>query len=169
MRRSPDDAKLGSPGGLAVRYFAYGSNMDPQQMGERAPSARVVGVGRLDGYRLVFNVYSTGWEGGAANLEPDPDAHVWGVVWEVSEEELERLDTYEGHPTFYRREEVTVQTPGGPETCLTYRVAHQKGFVRPTDGYYHLLASAIRVQGLPVEALDMLEHPARPPTPTIST
>lgn len=150
-------------------YFAYGSNMDPRHMLQRVPNARPVGPGKLSGFRVVFNVYSGEWGGGAANLEPDPEGHVWGVLWEVPEEEWQGLDAYQGHPTFFRREDVPVDASGGPVVAWTYRVAHQSGYVRPTDEYVRRMISAIRVQGLPPEALDMVERAARPPKPSIST
>jgi gamma-glutamylcyclotransferase (GGCT)/AIG2-like uncharacterized protein YtfP len=150
-------------------YFAYGANMDPSQMTSRVPHARPMGVARLDGFRLEFSVYSTVWGGGAANLELDPRAHVWGVLWEVPEDEMKGLDAYQGHPTFFRREDVSVVGPQGRVIAYTYRVAHQKAYIRPTDPYLHLLRSAARVHGLPPEALDIVDEAARPPKPTIST
>ena len=91
-------------------YFAYGANMDVRHMKGRVPDARVVGPGRLDGFRMAFDVYSTEWEGGAANLQTDQERHVWGVLWEVPESEAGGLDAFQGHPTFYRREDVVVST-----------------------------------------------------------
>jgi hypothetical protein len=143
--------------------------MDPAHMAKRVPGAKPLGPARLDGFRLTFSVFSTEWNGGAANLELDERAHVWGVLWEVPDEELGGLDAYQGHPTFFRKEEVAVQRPEGTTIAWTYRVAHQQGFVPPTDTYLHRLRSAIRVQGLPPEALDMLDRAANPPRPTIST
>ena len=35
-------------------YFAYGSNMNLDQMAFRCPDAEVVGVVRVDDYRLTF-------------------------------------------------------------------------------------------------------------------
>jgi 5-oxoprolinase (ATP-hydrolysing) len=150
-------------------YFAYGSNMDPRTMQKTVPGASPVGPGRLEGFRLEFNVYSDRWEGGAANLEPDPDAHLWGVVWRIEDEDLAKLDTYIGHPTFYRREHVAVWVGDETLKCLTYRVAHQRGYVRPTSSYLARVRGAIRQQGLPPEALDIMEAAANPPKPHIST
>jgi hypothetical protein len=152
-------------------YFAYGANMDAQHMGARARGARSLGPARLDGFRLEFNVYSTEFNGGAANLELDQDAHVWGVLWDVPDDEVRGLDAFRGHPTFFRREDVIVEGPEGPVVAWTYRVAHQGGsFVRPTDAYVQIMRSAIRVQGLPPEALDIVDSAARPPgRPSIST
>lgn len=151
-------------------YFAYGSNMDPRLMSRKLPKASVVGPARVEGFRLEFNVYSDQWEGGAANLEPDPKAYVWGVVWDVEEEDLDTLNTFAGHPTFYRREEVDATLFGGEVvSSVTYRVAHQQGYVRPTPAYVASLRGAARMQGLPPEALDIIEAAALPPRPHIST
>jgi gamma-glutamylcyclotransferase (GGCT)/AIG2-like uncharacterized protein YtfP len=153
-----------------MRYFAYGANMDPRHMHERVPGARVLGPGRLEGFRLAFSVYSTEWEGGAANLELAEDQHVWGVLWEVPDDEAPGLDAFQGHPTFFRREEIVIEGAEGREIASTFRVAHQEGaYVRPTEAYLNRLHSAIRVQGLPPEALDIVDRAARPPRPTIST
>ena len=150
-------------------YFAYGANMDVRHMKGRVPDARVVGPGRLDGFRMAFDVYSTEWEGGAANLQTDQERHVWGVLWEVPESEAGGLDAFQGHPTFYRREDVIVDGPEGPTMAWTYRVAHQEGsYVRPSDDYLQLMYAAIRVHGLPPEALDEVDRAARPPRPSIS-
>ncbi len=82
-----------------MHYFAYGAGIDPRMMANEHPNARCLGAGRLDGYRLEFNVYSERWQSGAANLEPDANAFVWGVVWDLEEEDLRSLDTYVGWPT----------------------------------------------------------------------
>lgn len=153
-----------------LAYFAYGSNMDPRHMHERVPGAVPVGPGKLSGFRLQFSVYSTEWEGGAANLALDPDGHVWGVLWELPEGDLQGLDAYQGHPTFFRREDVVVEGPQGPVIAWTYRVAHQEhSYVRPTDAYLNRIHAAIRMMGLPPEALDIVDRAARPPKPSIST
>ena len=46
--------------------------MNTEKMQAGSPSARFVGAGRLDGYRLAFNVVSRSWGGGAANAVADP-------------------------------------------------------------------------------------------------
>ena len=40
-------------------YFAYGSNMSYEQMKERCPDSKYVGVARLNGYKLDFTKMST--------------------------------------------------------------------------------------------------------------
>jgi gamma-glutamylcyclotransferase (GGCT)/AIG2-like uncharacterized protein YtfP len=152
------------------QYFAYGSNMDPAQMEQRIPGARALGPARLNGFALTFSVYSKRWEGGAANIQLDPKGHVWGVLWDIPDAGADQLDAYEGHPVFFRREEVSVLGPEGPAVAWTYRVAHQEGtYIRPTDEYLRHVHAGIRIHGLPPEALDMMDRAARPPKPTITT
>ena len=92
------------------------------------------------------------------------------MLWDVPDEEAHGLDAFQGHPTFFRREEIVVDGPEGDQVAFTFRVAHQEGaYVRPTDVYLNRLYSAIRVQGLPPEALETVDRAARPPRPTIST
>ena len=39
---------------LETLYFAYGSNIDLEQMARRCPAAQVVGPGILENYELAF-------------------------------------------------------------------------------------------------------------------
>lgn len=143
--------------------------MHPRQMAKSSPAAQVVGPGLVEGFRLTFGVYSGSWKGGAANIMPDEGGRVWGVVWEIPEEDVAKLDTFAGHPTYYRHDEVVVRVAGSLETCGTYRIAHQHAFVKPDEAYLQLLRSAIREQGLPIEALDLLERAVSLPYPRIDT
>jgi hypothetical protein len=80
----------------SIRYFAYGSNMDPEQMRSRAPNARFAGTARLDGYRVVFN--KSGTDGSAkANIEMSSreESFVLGGLYEVPESEFITLHGFE--------------------------------------------------------------------------
>ena len=72
-------------------YFAYGSNLNLDQMARRCPDAEPVGRVRLDGYRLAFR--RTG--GGYLTILPDKGNHVDGLLWKVSaQDEQERPSRY---------------------------------------------------------------------------
>ena len=76
------------------RYFAYGSNLWTPRMVERCPSARVVEVAHLVGWRRVYDKPSI--DGSAKlNLRPDPEGLVPGVVYDIEHAERERLDAAE--------------------------------------------------------------------------
>ncbi len=85
-------------------YFAYGSNMDPQQMRIRCPGARVQGTAMLAHYRWIIN------SAGYATIIPSPAHTVYGVLWELTPAHLAALDDYEGlAEDIYWRTEIMVQ------------------------------------------------------------
>ena len=70
-----------------IRYFAYGSNMDPGQMAERCPSARLLRrPGSID-FRLAFTRESevTYPGSGVADVLAAPGSVVWGAVYAVDD------------------------------------------------------------------------------------
>jgi len=105
-------------------YFAYGSNMNQAEMLDQCPSARFVGCGRLNGWRLVFTRDSARWLGAVADivkvgsefdtlaLDPAgthrttpaacPLSPVRGVLWDLDGADLTALHAAQGY------------TPGGP-------------------------------------------------------
>lgn len=78
-------------------YFAYGSNLDPQQMKERCPDSVVVGMASLQNYRIGFPRFSNRWGGGTASIQLAHGESMWGVVYELSDADLEKLDGFEGY------------------------------------------------------------------------
>ena len=92
-------------------YFAYGSNMNENQMAFRCPDAQAVGTVRLEGYRLTFA--GNGGRRGVATILPDKGGSVDGVLWRISARDEQHLDQYEGFPNLYRKETVMVRTSRG--------------------------------------------------------
>ncbi|MEX2500932.1 MAG: amidohydrolase [Trueperaceae bacterium] len=82
-----------------MRTFAYGSNMDPVQMRRRCPSARFVARAWLPDFALAFPRWSPKRGCGVADVVPAPGGRVWGVVYDLDEEDGRALDGYEGAPT----------------------------------------------------------------------
>ena len=73
-------------------YFAYGSNLNFEQMAYRCPEATVVGTAKLDGYELAFRR-------GYLTILPKEGASVEGLIWSVTDHDESQLDCYEGYPT----------------------------------------------------------------------
>jgi len=78
-------------------YFAFGSNLEPVQMRERAPGHHVVGLAELRDHRLTFPRYSQRWGGGGASIQPHHGGSVWGVLFDVNDDDLANLDRMEGY------------------------------------------------------------------------
>ena len=82
-------------------YFAYGSNMNLDQMAYRCPAASVVEKVKLEGYRLTFCGRGKGC--GVATILPEEGSRVEGVLWKITPECEKSLDFYEGYPHLYGR------------------------------------------------------------------
>lgn len=77
-------------------YFAYGSNLNFDQMAYRCPEATVVGTAKLDDYELAFRR-------GYLTILPKEGASVEGLIWSVTDHDESQLDCYEGYPTSMTR------------------------------------------------------------------
>ena len=132
---------------MAIKYFAYGSNLDLPQMKRRCPSSKLISKGSLSGYRLTFNRFSSGWGGGVADVIREPGSKVWGLVFEISDSDLERLDRYEGcykeQTSLYERWKAVIDTPDG-QVCdvWVYTVVEKQKFVPPTSEYLQIIKDA---------------------------
>ena len=77
-------------------YFAYASNLDPELMLAHAPGHRVVGLAALREHRLTFPRFSEDWGGGLAGPHLAHGETVWGMVYDLTDDDLRGLDEKEG-------------------------------------------------------------------------
>jgi gamma-glutamylcyclotransferase len=130
--------------------FAYGSNLAASEMAAWCPEARFAGVARLPDHRLALSRRSIRWGGGAVDIVPAPGEEVWGVLYEVPDGALDRLDAKEGEGWAYRRIEAEVEHGGRRVRAEAYEVvAKEPDAVPPTPEYATLLVRAARERGLP--------------------
>lgn len=142
-------------------FFAYGARMNPETMLGDTPGAVLVGPARLDGYRLVFNVPSRSWGGGAANALPALSGHLWGVLWEIGESDLEAFDSFRGDERMQHVLDVEVEGPDGRVRARTFAVDSPQRFVAPSERYLAMMRAVAEAQGLPEEALADIDAAAR--------
>ncbi len=132
------------------QYFAYGSNLSLEQMEQRCPGSKLIGPGWIDGYRLEFNFPSKRWGGGAADIIADKGSTVWGLLYELTDQDLENLDQYENYPTGYDRFQIAVQTDlDKVNDVLVYFVVDKKDFIPPSEIYLNIIKKAAREFGFP--------------------
>ena len=100
---------------MVARYFAYGSNMNPDRVRERGIVFEHAAAAALEGFTLVFDKTSRAHAGlGHANVVPARGKTVEGVLyWLATGDEIGKMDRFESTPVNYSREVVHV------------RVAHQ--------------------------------------------
>jgi hypothetical protein len=70
--------------------------MDPEQMLKRCPHSPLSGTGWLHGWRLTFGAEDIGWEGALGTVVEDPGSRVFVVLYDVSVEDEQLLDRWEG-------------------------------------------------------------------------
>jgi gamma-glutamylcyclotransferase len=129
-----------------MRYFAYGSNMDPERMrkGSISFSQRIRAV--LKGYRLEFNkVASRNPQEGYANAVKFEEGIVEGVLYEIPDSDLSRLDRFEGYPDHYDRVMIKVELNDGQKLEAIIYIAQRDRIaegLKPSRDYLdHLLAA----------------------------
>jgi gamma-glutamylcyclotransferase (GGCT)/AIG2-like uncharacterized protein YtfP len=142
-----------------ILYFAYGSNLDVEQMEVRCPGSRPLVRARLHDHRLAFTHLSRRWGGGAADIVPEQGESVWGALYELDREHLESLDRFEGG---YDSLVVRVDSEGAaPYSARTYTV-RVKGEYSPTEEYLQKMLRWGSRWGLPESYLSRLRSFAGP-------
>ena len=76
--------------------------------------------GVLKGWILKFNKTAARPGEGYANIVKCRDGVVEGIVYEIEESDLSKLDVYEGYPKHYTRIEVEVEVKGKKLKAVTY-------------------------------------------------
>ncbi|MBI3994241.1 MAG: gamma-glutamylcyclotransferase [Candidatus Lambdaproteobacteria bacterium] len=137
-----------------LTYFAYGSNLNLQQMRERCPGAQHLMRAVLPGFRLAFVWQSKRWNGaGVASILPDPAASVPGLLYEMTEDDVARLHGFEGVPNAYYPHAIeVVRGDGLTVPAYTYRHA-QHSANPPAKGYFDIIWRGYRHFGLGEETL----------------
>lgn len=131
-------------------YLAYGSNLHVEQMRHRCPGARVVGTAVIEGYRLMFKGSKTG---SYLTIEPQEGYSVPVAVWSVTADDEQRLDFYEGFPTFYYKKEMPITYKGIESGKLravdafVYIMHEDRLLGAPSSGYCHVCMEGYRTFG----------------------
>lgn len=133
-------------------YFAYGSNMNRQQMDQRCPN-RFVKRACLKGYKFVYDGYSSNRKGAVANIIETckENDEVWGGLFEIDKDGLSALDHFEGYPNSYQRKEVKIWDK--EDICHTaiayFRIGKQPS--QPSEEYRKIIIQGAKDCNLPDE------------------
>ncbi|GAA3017685.1 hypothetical protein Aglo01_07770 [Actinokineospora globicatena] len=136
-------------------YAAYGSNMDPGQMMQRAPHSPMAGTGWLVGWRLTFGGEDLGWEGALATIVEDQDSQVFVVLYDVTDDER-NLDRWEGSELgLHSKIRLRVQTLEGSVLSWLYVLDAYEGGL-PSARYLGVVADAAEAAGAPADYVEDL-------------
>lgn len=129
-------------------YIAYGSNLHPLRLILRVPSARLVGVVKLQGCRLTFHKRSN--DGSSkCNLDfsNDPEHTTHVAVYDIPEADIPLLDRAEGLGQGYDKSQMTIEVDGSQLLAFVYLAGstHLTANLEPYDWYKRLvLAGALK-------------------------
>lgn len=132
-------------------YFAYGSNIDLEQMARRCPAAQVVGPVTLENYELAFR------GSGFATIVPKRGSVVHGLLWSITPLCEQALDRYEGYPCHYTKEPVSVRTADGAAvSAMVYIMAEPlcRQPALPSETYYGIIRRGFKENHLSVSSLE---------------
>ena len=136
-------------------YIAYGSNLSVEQMAHRCPDAKVAGMAAIPEWKLVFRVHAT--------IEPCEGRVVQVLIWEISERDERNLDRYEGYPSYYYKQDMTLTMTDldgkNPQeiTAMVYLMNEGHEVRMPYRGYLDTLAEGYQRFGFNPYLLELAE------------
>lgn len=166
----------GSLGDLC--YFAYGSNMNGEQLRQRGISPVAVAIAKLPGHRVAFHGYSGVWDGAVETVVEAPGEDAWGVLYKVEVMDAEVLDLWQDARTdgtgayFHYPTEVT-----GPDGNTRMVLLYKKDVLgppeKPSREYLDFIVRGAVERGLPDSYIEKLRQteskPAAYPVPQRNT
>lgn len=140
-------------------YFAYGTLLGEEAMQAFAPSARSAGVMRLDGYELAFGETHVPGKGGCW-LKPVEGSCVYGVQYELSDEDMDRMDKASGIPDglWVHKPVTLVDEQGNQVKSNTYTIPGSPAAFQPADDYLGKIRTGLETIPLPPDYVARVER-----------
>ena len=144
-------------------YFAYGSNMNEEQILARCANPKVVAVAKLPHHRVAFFGYSKAWDGAMATVVPSPGQEVWGVIYELNSSDRDRLDAWQdvrldGTGAYFHYPARVADTEGKTRTVLFYKKDMLGTPGKPSREYLDFIVLGALERGLPSSYIEGLRQ-----------
>ncbi len=151
-------------------YFAYGSNMNLSQIRERLKNKtlQLLDIVYINNMKLIFPKFSLKKKGGVASFDSSMNDKLWGVIFEVTDDDILKLDYWEGtsQEQFpkYKRESILVTNMAGTTySAITYRVYSNdfslmtEDMFLPYVNYMTTIIEGAKECNLPLEYIEKLK------------
>jgi hypothetical protein len=150
--------------------FQYGSNTLSERLNSNSRLRRdalLIGlVVTVESFRLDFTTWSDGNQCAAADIIPDSDRKIWGVLYKIPDYIIQRetsgdrksLDAIEGEN--YQRVPIKVQNPDGTpieDDVITYMVINKRFDIRTSYKYAEYIISGLREREAPDEYINYVK------------
>ena len=139
-----------------MKFFLYSDNLNPTQLKRRAPEHKPVGKAYLPDHTVHFCRWSSKWRCGLPSITPSPGEKVWGVIFEITDEDLKLLDEFEGEVPegAFHHLSVTVVGEDGDKQLVTTHSATPIGKFKPKEHYLEWVIKGLKHWKLPDECIE---------------
>jgi gamma-glutamylcyclotransferase len=141
--------------------FAYGSNLNSEQVRARCTNAKLVAVAKLAAHQLGFFGYSPIWDGAEESVIPAAGQDVWGVIYELTPSDKEKLDDwqdalFDGSGSYFHSPAKVTGSDGKEYSVLLYKKAKLGNPEKPSEEYLNFIVQGAVERGLPSAYIDQL-------------
>ena len=142
-----------------MKFFLYADHLNPVQLKRRAPEHAFLYAATLADHTVKFCRWSSQWRCGLASIVPSPGEHVWGGVFELTDEDLTIMDEFEQDVPqgAYRHLQVNVVTAAGEKELVTTYAATPIGKFKPKDHYLDWVLKGVKQWALPEDCIQQWE------------
>lgn len=144
-----------------MKIFCYGSNMNTERITERCSSSRFISRAKVNGYKLLFNKRSKDKSGKANLIYTGDKSLVWGVIFDISEDQKPILDKAEGLGKGYDEYKLIVINDLEQEIeCVCYIATDEKYLdnnLKPYDWYKEYCLIGAKQHNLPEDYILTIE------------
>ena len=126
-------------------YFSYGMNTNQDEMAYRCPGAHSLGHARLIDHAFRFAVH--------ADVVPCLGSYVDGVLWSITDQDLDHLDQLEGYPTYYGRDRVRVSQGSRIFLAVCYSMQPGQPDTLPSGRYMDMVLEGYAQHQVPTDQL----------------
>jgi len=143
-----------------IWYFAYGSNLDKNQMLKRIGEWKKSQRALVKGWTLTFNFPSGRWQGKAANIieTGNPKDTVCGAIYYITKKQLENLSRFEGKGA--RLLEIEVESEGSKIRAKAYVFNPDLPSGKPPEKYLERIISGLEQHGYAEDAIAYVKRTA---------
>jgi hypothetical protein len=132
-------------------YFAYGSNINVEQMKRRCPQAIYQGIAILKNFKFIIN------SRGVATIIRDYRSKIYGIAWLITESDELNLDELEGVKyNCYYKQPVEIELLSGKIIEAFVYIAMESSIGFPRTGYLEKIISSAKKHSFPTWYLDEL-------------
>jgi len=143
-------------------FFAYGSNMNPEQIAFRCQRPEIFAVAYLPDHKISFHGYNKKWDGGEEGLIYQPGMQLWGVIYKLSFSDMDRLDAWQdarlnGTGPYFQCPAEVINTQGNLYPVVLYKKDILAEFQLPSEEYLNHIVDGAISHGLPENYINDLK------------